>query len=635
VSLETYGDYQLVKKLATGGMASIYLARQKGFEGFEKLLVVKRILPHLAENDEFIKMFLDEARIAARLNHPNIVQIFNLGALQDSYFIAMEYIHGDDMRRVWKRSDQLGKPIPIPLVCRIIMDAAAGLDYAHARTDSSGKPLGIVHRDISPQNILVSFEGGVKVVDFGIAKAADQATVTKSGVLKGKYSYMSPEQASGAKIDHKSDIFALGIVLYELLTATRLFKRPSDLKTLSAVTECDIAPPSAVNARIPKDLDPVVMKALTRSRDERYASAGAMHAAIEAWLVHNRLLSSSVHLAAFMKGLYADRLEREAQEGRVLVEEVDPSRNPEDVAPPPPPKAVATRSSAPQKATPSARPESPAARGVSREDDPEATRADRSSSLSGDRVESQERRATPVKIERDRITGRTESMATITEADAQPPAKRAPYVLAAVLGVIGASVGAWLAIGSSTGGVVRLVSDPPGALVVIDGTALPDLVTPCTLPKLPAGKHGLQLALRGYKRLDAEITVLDRDERTLPPFFLEPLPPLKPAAPPLPEPVKSVTVRVKSSPAGADAWVDGQELGPTPVSVELPPGKSVALKLELAGYKELETTIKVPQAGGEEWFSLDEKPAAKKKTDKPTKGRAEPASREAGGVTPL
>src|SRR5690349_4672885 len=157
-------------------MAQIFLARQQGVEGFEKLLVVKRILPHLAENEDFVTMFLDEARIAARLNHPNIVQIFNLGAQDDSYFIAMEYIHGEDARRVFRRAEADGKSIPVPLICRIIMDAAAGLDYAHARADPSGKPLGIVHRDVSPQNIIVTFEGTVKVVDFGIAKAVDQAT---------------------------------------------------------------------------------------------------------------------------------------------------------------------------------------------------------------------------------------------------------------------------------------------------------------------------------------------------------------------------------------------------------------------------------------------------------------------------
>jgi serine/threonine-protein kinase len=266
VSLENYGKYQLLKRLAMGGMAQIYLARQKGPEGSEQLVVVKRILPHLAENVEFIRMFLDEAKIAARLAHPNIVAIYDLGAQDDSFFLAMEYIHGEDVRRMWKRAVTMGLELPVPLACRIVTDACAGLDYAHKKADPSGKPLGTVHRDVSPQNILVSFEGEVKVVDFGIAKAADQATVTRSGVLKGKYSYMSPEQAAGKRVDCRSDVFALGVVLYELLTHTRLFKRSSDMQTLAAVAECQVIPPSQVSPRVPADLDPIVMKALARTR---------------------------------------------------------------------------------------------------------------------------------------------------------------------------------------------------------------------------------------------------------------------------------------------------------------------------------------------------------------------------------
>ncbi|WP_257458491.1 serine/threonine protein kinase [Archangium lipolyticum] len=323
MSIETYGNYQLIKRLAMGGMAQIYLARQRGPEGFEKLLVVKRILPHLAENEDFVRMFLDEARIAARLNHPNIVQIFNLGAQDDSFFIAMEYIHGEDLRRVWKRAERSGQLIPVPLVCRVIIEACAGLDYAHKKTDANNKPLGIVHRDISPQNILVTFEGRVKVVDFGIAKAADQATVTRSGVLKGKYSYMSPEQAAGQKLDRRSDIFALGVVLYELLTGTRLFKRPSDMSTLQAVAECKILPPSQVNSRVPAHLDPIVMKALTREPADRYSEAVQLQLALEDWLVAHQLPSSSAHVAAFMQDLYAARLAEEARLGDVLVEEAE------------------------------------------------------------------------------------------------------------------------------------------------------------------------------------------------------------------------------------------------------------------------------------------------------------------------
>ncbi len=319
--IENYGNYQLIKRLAMGGMAQIYLARQRGPEGVEKKVVVKRILPHLGENQEFVQMFLDEARIAARLNHPNIVQIFDLGAQDDSFFIAMEYIHGEDLRRVWKKADRAGTPIPVPLVCRVIIEACAGLDYAHKKTDAQGKPLGIVHRDVSPQNILLTFDGRVKVVDFGIAKAADQATVTRSGVLKGKYSYMSPEQAAGQKLDCRSDIFALGVVLYELLTCNRLFKRATDMATLQAVAECELLPPSQVNPRVPKDLDAVVMKALTRRPEERYADAAQLQLALEDWLAGHQRPSSSAHVAEFMKSLYAARLAEEARVGDVLVED--------------------------------------------------------------------------------------------------------------------------------------------------------------------------------------------------------------------------------------------------------------------------------------------------------------------------
>ncbi len=324
MSNENYGKYQLLKRLAMGGMAQIYLARQRGPEGFEKLLVIKRILPHLAENGDFVRMFLDEARIAARLDHPNIVDIYDLGAQDDSFFIAMEYIHGEDLRRVWKRAERSGQLIPVPLVCRIMIEACAGLDHAHKQKDAQGKPLGIVHRDVSPQNILLTFEGRVKVVDFGIAKAADQATVTRSGVLKGKYSYMAPEQAAGQKnLDCRTDIFALGVVLYELLTGMRLFKRLTDMATLQAVADCEIAPPSQINPRVPKDLDPIVMKALTREPEDRYAEALQLQLALEDWLLSHQLPSSTAHVAAFMKELYAARLAEEARLGDVLVEEAD------------------------------------------------------------------------------------------------------------------------------------------------------------------------------------------------------------------------------------------------------------------------------------------------------------------------
>jgi serine/threonine protein kinase len=322
---EAFGRFLLVKTLARGGMGEVHLARQAGMEGFEKLVVVKRILPHLAEDDEFVQMFLDEARIAANLNHPNIVQIYDLGREGAYYFIAMEYIHGDDIRRLWKQVLKAKETLPPALACRIIADAAAGLDYAHKKCDSAGDPLGIVHRDISPHNILVTFEGGVKVIDFGIARARNRMTHTETGAIKGRFEYMSPEHAAGQQLDGRSDVFALGVVLWETLTFSRLFKRDSEAATLVAVNDCVVPPPSSVVPALPPDLDAVVLKALAKNREDRYRDAGEFRLALEEWMADSRQPSSSAHLGAYMRLMYAERLEQERNSGRPYLEETTAS----------------------------------------------------------------------------------------------------------------------------------------------------------------------------------------------------------------------------------------------------------------------------------------------------------------------
>src|SRR5229473_2100159 len=256
---EKFGRYELLKRLAGGGMGEVYLARQRGIDGFQKLLVIKTLLPHLCEDEEFITMFKDEARVTAQLIHPNICQVFEFDQVGGVYYMCMEYLRGEDLR--------------VPLICRIIADAASGLDFAHRLRDAKGEPYHIVHRDISPQNILVTFEGGVKIIDFGVAKAAGRAQHTRTGALKGKCSYMSPEQAAGATVDGRSDIFALGIVLHELLTGRRLFKAEDDVQTLARVRECRVPPPSQLDPGLPPDLDPIVLKALAKDPAARYAGA--------------------------------------------------------------------------------------------------------------------------------------------------------------------------------------------------------------------------------------------------------------------------------------------------------------------------------------------------------------------------
>ncbi|MBI3184428.1 MAG: serine/threonine protein kinase [Myxococcales bacterium] len=307
-----FGRYQLLKKIASGGMGQIFLARAAGERGFEKLLVIKRILPHLLEDEEFFTMFFDEARVSARLNHPNIVQIFDLGEVEGSHFLAMEYVPGEDLRRLDKLLRSMEQSIPLGLACRIIADAAAGLDYAHKARDSQGQPLGIVHRDVSPQNILVGFDGGVKLIDFGVAKAAGRGQQTATGILKGKYAYMSPEQVDGLEIDHRSDIFALGIVFWEILTAKRLFKGESDLTTMRLVKDCSVPPPSRVSSELPPAIDEIILKALARNRDQRYPDAMAFRLAIEEFSLEQKQPSSSAHLVAFLRELYADRIAEEA-----------------------------------------------------------------------------------------------------------------------------------------------------------------------------------------------------------------------------------------------------------------------------------------------------------------------------------
>jgi serine/threonine-protein kinase len=322
-----YGRYTLIKKLATGGMAEIWLARQRGLADFKRFVVVKKILSHLAAQDTFVRMFLDEARMSAQLNHPNIVQVYDLGKEGDSYFIAMEFINGENLASIAWRGKKRNKPIPVQFCARILADACKGLHYAHHLRSSDGSPLNIVHRDISPQNLLVTYEGETKVVDFGIAKAASRSEATKTGMLKGKFSYMSPEQCLGSHVDMRSDVFALGIVLYELTTGTRLFKHESELMILEMITKRDVVPPREVNPEIPPALDDIIMRALRKDLDERFQSAQEMQLALEDYLRDCGRPCSNADLAHYQRTLFVDHIEEKQKllevASREDIQEVD------------------------------------------------------------------------------------------------------------------------------------------------------------------------------------------------------------------------------------------------------------------------------------------------------------------------
>ncbi len=305
--------------------------------GFEKLIVIKRILPAMNADRAFIDMLLHEARIAATLSHPNIVQIFDVGQVDGTYFIAMEHVHGEDIRSMVRQMKKKGYPtFPREHALGIVMGMCAGLSYAHERSDLDGTPLGIVHRDISPQNVVVTFSGDVKIVDFGIAKSDSKGIdQTKSGKLKGKVPYMSPEQARGDDIDHRSDIFAMGVMLFELTTGRRLFKGASEYETLKLICDRDYPRPSQVLANYPPALERIVMRALEKDRDERYQSAREMQSDLEAFIRDERVAVSTVAMNAFMQKLFEDKLasQKEAlMQGKQLAEIIDAQSEP----PPPP-----------------------------------------------------------------------------------------------------------------------------------------------------------------------------------------------------------------------------------------------------------------------------------------------------------
>ena len=241
---QPFGKYYLLERINVGGMAEVFKAKAFGVEGFERLVAVKRILPSVAQDEEFIRMFIDEAKIAVQLNHANIAQIFDLGMADGAYYIALEYVPGKDLRTLFENARKTRRPLTVAQACYSIIKICEGLDYAHNKRDGHGRELHIVHRDVSPQNVLISEEGEVKVIDFGIAKAAGRASRTKAGILKGKFGYMSPEQVRGLPLDRRSDIFSLGIILYEILTMERLFVGESDFATLEKVRNVEILPPT-------------------------------------------------------------------------------------------------------------------------------------------------------------------------------------------------------------------------------------------------------------------------------------------------------------------------------------------------------------------------------------------------------
>jgi serine/threonine protein kinase len=302
-----FGRYVLLERIASGGMAEIYLAKVVGEAGFEKTCVLKRVHPHLVATQGFVEMFLDEARIAARLTHPGIVQIFDLGKEGDDYYIAMEYLAGEDLGTVIRQCLKIGKPMPIDVVLKIGSSAAEALHYAHELKDSSGKPLNIVHRDVSPSNLFATYWGGVKVLDFGIAHAEQRIQRTQAGQVKGKAAYMPPEQGLGKAVDRRADVWALGVCLHEMLTGHNLFFGINRMATLDAVRSARIPHPRESRPDVPEEIDSVVMSALERDPDKRFATAAALRDALERILQDRTYVPQTTQIGQFLRGVFGEQ----------------------------------------------------------------------------------------------------------------------------------------------------------------------------------------------------------------------------------------------------------------------------------------------------------------------------------------
>jgi cell division septation protein DedD len=309
--------YELVGELASGGMATVYLGRLVGVGGFQRFVAIKRLHPHLASEDDFVEMFLDEARLAASIHHPNVVPILEVGTSERGYFLVMEYVEGDTLARLLARAFTMGQKIPVPILVRMLLDTLAGLHAAHELKDENDEVLGVVHRDVSPQNILVGIDGAARITDFGVARAATRLSSTRAGQLKGKLAYMAPEQAKGIEIDRRADLFSIGTVLWEVLASKRLFKGEGEAETLNRVLFEPIPRLRQAAPEVPSALEMVTMRSLEREADKRYASAAEMGDALERAARTTVGIAAGRDVAQYVQSILGDEIanQREAVRG--------------------------------------------------------------------------------------------------------------------------------------------------------------------------------------------------------------------------------------------------------------------------------------------------------------------------------
>ena len=606
-------------------MGEIFLAKMRGAAGFEKHVIIKTILPHLAREPEFVTKFLDEGRIVVQLTHGNIVPVFDMGEEGGEYFIAMEYIPGRDLREIIKRLQIDKKSIPAPLSLFIISEVCKGLAYAHRKVGEDGLSMGLVHRDVSPSNILISLEGDIKVIDFGIARATNKLSQTISGRIQGKFCYMSPEQASGKIVDARSDIFSVGVVLYEMLTGMRPFEGFTDLESIDLVRTCDFDPPSTLDATISPEIDEIVQRAMSRDLDERYQSIDQMQHDILGYLYTNGCAPSASDVSGLLEDLFDEgvekremrpntasnkpqrlddildlELDRMVAGGLTPSLSIDPHTRTELSGIANKPDHTATLVTDGVELTPSepsGEPLTPSEPILADAPAPDAAEPDLSDDDWREDVE-------PPREEPDEELRGGEASAPPPIADSSPvavtPAEspegqpRAMLIGAALL-VVAVGLGAFFASRPTTG-QLDIRTSPDGASILLDDAIVQGAQTPFTLEVEP-GWHVVTLQKDGFEPYKTQVKVaagrsskIDVDALT-------------PEVIPV-EPKREITVQTK--PPGALLSVDGNDLGPAPRDIEITREMgSVVVYASKPGCQNADVTLTHRYAKDHYTFSLD------------------------------
>ena len=564
---QMFGRFLLLDKVAAGGMAEVWRAKITGEGNFQKIIAIKKILPHVSEDEDFITMFTDEANITSTMNHANIGQVSEFSRVGDTYYIQMEYVSGRDLKSVWSWSKARGTVIPVELSAYVVSKMCDGLQYAHDR--------GVVHRDISPQNVLLSWEGDVKVIDFGIAKATEKSGKTRPGTLKGKFAYMAPEQIRGLPLDGRSDIFAIGVCLYEMVTGQRGFQAESEFSLLEMVRNVEIRPPSLLNQTLPAELERIIYKALAKDRDQRYLNAADMSVDLQQFMMSRGRPPQPRDLAGFLRENFTVDWDKE----RARLESYR-DINPADFSAAP--RAATADIAAPRGAT---APSLGASSGSSMLDD--------DSAFSSSEPPPANPRAAPAPAF-SRSAHKEPTVSTVTTvsptAPQPPPSAHAPssprkrrLIAAGVVGtlVVGAVVvGLWLTVLQPKTNVVITVSGPKESTLRFD--ALPPVFT--------AGSHTFEKVEKGTHTLFIEA----------PGFIPVTLPVMTEGQPMLPIPVilkrQPGKLAVTSEPTGATVIIDNKQSELlTPATIELDGDSVHEVRVEMEGYKPaVKADVRVP-----------------------------------------